>query len=116
MSDKTFCETFDIPAFDWNKALNEAERLQSGCRLDQNEFDDLRSRSDDWVTCACGNQCAIIPRQDTGQPRDVQLMLLGVSFAESVAIRDWAQAKLTLEQIEARSAVLIAEELSKLNA
>ena len=34
--------------------------------------------SGDWPTCACGNQCAVIPRfEGNGEPEDKELSLLG---------------------------------------
>lgn len=37
-----------------------------------------------WVTCACGNQCDIIPRDDDGSPLDDELYHLGCNFAHLI--------------------------------
>lgn len=112
MSDKTYAESNGIPAFDWNDALDHP-----------GEFIDLHLKSRDWVTCACGNQCAIIPRhkeamgfQQRGEPKDDSLSDLGCEFHECVLESDYTKAKMILGQIEAHSAILIAQELAKLNA
>lgn len=34
----------------------------------------------DWVTCACGNQCAAIPRSEDSFPKDKTLRDLGMEF------------------------------------
>lgn len=44
--------------------------------------------SESWVTCACGNQCEIIPRAQSGffkgRPKDKDLRDLGLKFNEYV--------------------------------
>lgn len=91
-------------AFDWWYALE-----NPGCysRVE------LCKRAFGWVTCACGNQCALIPRWPNGAPRDKLLQGLGQSFHAAVWKEHWVWAKLCLFQIESRSAELIAEILSK---
>lgn len=108
--DKTYAETQGQPPFDWNQFLANPPTLNSAVH------GSARIRATDWVTCACGNQCAIIPRTDTHAPLDIALSNLGLNFCGQIDIGNWSGASRTLRAIEARSTVLIAEELAKLNA
>lgn len=114
MSDKTFSETQGIAPFDWRHALTHPEL---------HNYENLAHRSAGWVTCACGNQCAIIPRYSStcsdgveGMPMDDLLRSLGGQFYTHVAREGWDHAEAVLDEIESRSAIVIAEELAKLNA
>lgn len=49
-------------------------------------------------------------------PLDEELELLGRDFYQDMHAEDYDRALATLTRIEARSAILIAEELAKLNA
>lgn len=62
-----------------------------------------------WVTCACGNQCAIIPRDSYGEPLDVVLADLGFEFNNLIGKRKYTAALKTLEKIEKRSIELIKQ-------
>lgn len=114
MSDKTYSETQGVPSFDWWKALNNPESHGTY---------NMAMRAKSWVTCACGNQCAIIPRHEgqrsmfwmDGEPLDVKLSDLGVEFYGAVSSGLFEDAKGVLREIEARSAVLIAEQLQTLS-
>lgn len=107
MSDKTYSETVGEKPFDWWHALDHPQEFPP---------DYLADKAAEWTTCACGNQCAIIPRTTYGDPIDQLLMWSGAKFYSDVENQHWEDAKLTLRRIEARSAILIAEELAKLNA
>jgi hypothetical protein len=108
---KTYSEVEGKEAFDWNKAL-------SAKVISIKTWDELRHKAGDWVTCACGNQCAIIPRSsDTGRPLDELLATLGGGggdggFYGAIVRRDKEEALHLLKLIELRSAYLI-KELSK---
>ncbi len=119
MSDKTYSETRDEAPFDWHQALLFPEK---------HDHERLGDMAASWVTCACGNQCAIIPRAVAGiektyvrtmmcdgEPIDGILSALGFEFADAVQNMEWGNAERILFSIEARSAILIAEELAKLN-
>lgn len=92
-------------AFDWRKTLESAIREEP----DEETKTDLRHRASQWPMCACGNQCSIIPMDRDGVPRDRSMMRLGVYFSRWLAAAGWKQALRTLDLIEARSAVLIAQ-------
>lgn len=94
--------------FNWYKALTRKNITDA-------QWYKMQIRSNDWVTCACGNQCEIIPRiisADTGlqtRPKDTKLTNLGLDFNDAIGSRDKVQALAILDQIEERSAELIAE-------
>lgn len=71
----------------------------------------LSKLAGEWVTCACGNQCDIIPRMELGMPEDYKLRVLGYLFSGYVDSQEYEEAAKILEQIEQRSMQLI-EELS----
>ena len=107
MANVTYSEDQGKEAFDWNKALS-VENISG------KTWDELAQKAGDWVTCACGNQCAIIPRYEDGEPKDKVLSLLGSAegFYGAIKDRDKKYAIELLEMIELRSAVLI-KRLSK---
>lgn len=113
--DKTYAETQGATPFDWNAALNAAIEKEP---TRQKRFE-LEEKASSWVTCACGNTCAIIPRSrykyTNDAPVDVELLELGLWFNTSVVNQNWNKAKVILQQIELRADVLIKEELQKLN-
>ena len=121
---KTYAEANKKEKFDWNKFLDEriAEQpktLKSYHDMPDSYILDTRKRfkkeiklAGEWVTCACGNQCSILPRDEVGEPKDDYLSELGSDFYYEVNDLDWKAAKLTLKAIEKRSAQLIAEKLA----
>lgn len=111
--------------FDWNAFLApdtvyNPRQLNAACK-----------RSGEWVTCACGVQCSVIPRyvssdlwgHSSGEPKDEALSTLGYRFHREVNwLRDAydgvgtttvasarAAARSTLTQIERRARVLIRQ-------
>ena len=107
MANKTYSEEKGEEVFDWNKAL-------SAKRISDKTWDELVKKAGDWVTCACGNQCAIIPRNEDGEPKDKVLTLLGgiEGFFGAIRNRDREYAIELLALIETRSEQLI-KKLSK---
>lgn len=70
---KTYAETQGKKPFDWNAFLEKESYTE----------DELYQAIDsaiDWVTCACGNQCDVIPRGYDGKPLDRRLKKLGREF------------------------------------
>ena len=71
-----------------------------------------------WPTCACGNQCDVIKRLRTGEPRDYELAKMGIQFSADIralaynvaVMRDTNAfcARRTLAAIEKRSAELLS--------
>lgn len=121
--DRTYAETTGHAPFDWNKWLDAAIEQHPG----QDDYGRKVDMSADWCLCACGNACAIIPRAvksgyddrgvhiPQGAPLDDQLRAHGMEFYCLVEEGRFQEAKNTLQLIEARSAILIQEELAKLN-
>lgn len=107
--------------FDWYSFLQKEEYTI-------NELYNAKRLAGDWVTCACGNQCAIIPRSGQGVPEDDELTSLGQEFYNCIVdmygnkldnFEDYTLKYLqncaikTLEKIEARSFELICEILKE---
>tara|TARA_R110000772_G_scaffold249530_2_gene363959 strand:+ start:78730 stop:79161 length:432 start_codon:yes stop_codon:yes gene_type:complete len=121
----------------WNKRLNQLEKDIK--KLTKSKFlrksERLQKLAGEWVTCACGNQCDVIPRYSKdlanhfkGEPKDSALSDLGLKFhvdIEEINIRVYndesakqvkkaiKEAKETLNKIELRSAILIIKESNK---
>jgi hypothetical protein len=105
---KTYAEVSNEAPFDWNEFLSRDKS--------QITFDEWRNAaflSNNWVTCACGNQCSVIPRDFMGTPDDHQLATLGVEFTYAIEAKDKEEAKRILVEIEKRSAFLIEELIKK---
>jgi len=98
---KTFSESRGHKPFNWYEALN-AEHI---------DWDNLSLKASSWITCACGNQCDVIPRDAFGMPHDITLQKLGGlnGFYGSILYRDKEGALNTLVLIEKRSAYLIQQ-------
>jgi hypothetical protein len=102
---KTYAEAQGKTPFDWNEFLDRAIMGE----ISKDEYNNARYLSDNWVTCACGNQCDIIPRDRFSRPKDPNLKKLGIIFNYEIICESYGAAKETLSLIEARSAKLIAE-------
>lgn len=101
----TYAEKQGEPPFDWNTFL---DRAIAG-EISFDEHNEAINLARHWVSCACGNQCDIIPRDRYGNPLDTWLSILGARFSYRVSRSYFKEAKQTLSNIEARSAELIAE-------
>lgn len=112
-----YCEEMGQPPFNWNAFLAQEEYAAA-------ELETAQSLAMSWVTCACGNQCAAIPRLEEGHPVDKYLRSLGAKFGgiisgmrsandapSSTSLLECyrAEAKRVLTAIELRSAALIAQ-------
>ena len=100
---KTYSETQGKKFFDWNQFLENPPLFSSEKHLDACDL------SCEWVTCACGNLCDIIPRNRIGAPKDYHLEKLGMMFHQFIDDGEWQKAKETLAKIEKRSEELIAK-------
>lgn len=101
----TYAQTRHVPLFDWNDFLQRANTNQ----ITQKESENAEEEAASWVTCACGNQCAIIPRFSDGEPKDKPLRQLGYQFFYAIEEEKWGAARETLREIEIRAAELIRE-------
>ncbi len=98
---RTYSEKKGYKPFNWYEALN-AKHI---------DWDGLSYKASSWTTCACGNQCDVIPRDDFGMPYDITLQNLGgpAGFYGAILKRDKEGALNTLDLIEKRSAFLIQQ-------
>lgn len=101
---KTFSETKNKKPFDWNAFLIQKE-------ITDKEWKKAKRLAQSWVTCACGNQCSIIPRDNNYIPKDTKLALLGSSFYKKILNEDVKEAKKILKILETRSIILINQEI-----
>jgi hypothetical protein len=101
----TYSETVGERPFDWREFLTRD-------KISDIEWDKAYILSKNWTTCACGNQCDIIPRDsDTGRPDDNVLATLGGTngFHGAIMNKLKEEALQFLELIEIRSGHLIKE-------
>ena len=105
----TYVESKNEPPFNWPLFLKNARKD----RITEAEYFAAKERASRWTTCACGNQCAAIPRYSEGlfinEPVDTLLSDLGMDFMEEIRNRKWDKASETLRKIEARSSEILAE-------
>lgn len=95
----------EIPeGFDW---LTELEALSKGKWISIDQADELTHMSSDWPTCACGQLCALLPRDPNGAPKDKKLEELGMQFMSRIQDKHWCLALKTFKQIERRTAKLL---------
>lgn len=97
----TYTEVQGVPPFDWHAFLAQPNHHDDEWHLATN-------LAGEWVSCACGNQCSAIPRELCGAPQDEQLYELGCAFARQIMGKDMPAARLTLDFIERRSALVLA--------
>jgi hypothetical protein len=108
---KTYAETKKKPKFNWYDFLNRAIKGN----ITESEVADAQDDANNWVTCACGNQCSIIPRDEDGEPWDNTLSDLGSDFSYEIDDCKWKDALKILNKIEKRSALLINKEIKKMS-
>ncbi len=72
---KSFAQSKGKEPFNWIEFLSRGDMEDYTFK----ELDNAMKLSGDWVTCACGNQCDILPRVD-GVPEDEILRKLGYDF------------------------------------
>ena len=111
----TYSEIKGKAVIDWNHVLD---------NWDDYSYEEQRKfkiSSKNWVTCACGNQCAKIPREPSGSalvyggaPKDTLLLQLGQDFYNHLSFHRIGAAKRTLNKIEKRS-IQVLEILENLN-
>lgn len=76
-----------------------------------------------WITCACGQLCKALPRNEEGEPKDSKLYNLGIKFYNEIDSAELAhdnsefkkadqylkKAKKVLEKIEKRTIKLLTK-------
>jgi hypothetical protein len=88
--------------FDWYAFLSRTD-------LDEGDWQQAASLSAQWITCACGNLCAALPRTKSGTPLDEDLAHYGNYFHLAIESCDSGTALQILDKIEARSAYLLSQ-------
>jgi hypothetical protein len=108
MDNRTYSETKNNTKFNWFDVLQaRVENKQDS--NSEHSYQALVRKAGSWTTCACGNQCAIIPRYNDGSPMDSKLGKLGMDFYHRIVDAEYSEAINILEQIEVRSSELIEE-------
>jgi hypothetical protein len=108
---KTYAETNKMKKFDWYDFLNRAIKGN----ITESEIADAQDDARSWITCACGNQCSILPRTEDGEPCDDFLAELGGDFSYEIDDCKWKDALKILKKIEKRSTLLINKELNRMS-
>lgn len=108
----TYAASCHRKPFDWHAFLRRKTYTEASLRA-------ANDRAGEWVTCACGNQCKVIPRLDDGEPIDDVLSDLGMTFyhwigqmvaEDGITLKDARREALTtLTRIERRAQVLIRQ-------
>ncbi len=98
----TYTEKAGNLPFNWFRAISEIKQ-----NYDWYTHDELVRLANSWVTCAVGNQCALIPRNGSC-PIDRDLQRLGNSFAYDILQKRWDDAFENLISIEKRSSEILA--------
>ena len=103
---QSFAESRGEDVFDWNKFLDEAI---AGKDMEEELLKKAHRYANSWVTCGCGQLCAVLPRKhiEPYAPLDPILESSGTLFSKLIVGHKWADAKWVLQDIERRSAYLI---------
>jgi hypothetical protein len=93
---------FNLDKTGWGRRIILAEKLG---RFSAEEID----MSHNWVTCACGEQCRLLPtHDDSNEPADAAISELGTYFWYCVSDNEFVDAAETLINIENRVGELLA--------
>lgn len=98
----TYSEKLGRDPFNWNAFLNDDN-------LSSIDWSDAVGRAGNWVTCACGNECSVIPRDDIGEPLDGKLAHSGMKFFRAIKARSAELALHQLRDIEERVSYLLSQ-------
>lgn len=104
MSEPTYAEEHGKKPFDWSVFLKRAITRE----VSKEEMWEAQYLAARWVTCACGNQCSMLPRFVDGEPKDEQLSAMGSDFNNAITCKRWRDARGMLKRIEGRSDELLA--------
>lgn len=102
---ESFTEANEIKTIDWPVLIAWGQDDE----LSTDEHNMAIELAGSWVTCAAGRQCAVLPRQENGQPVDYILHDLGTTFYYDVLGSHWHAAQITLSMIEQRTAFLLTQ-------
>lgn len=80
--------------------------------IDTDEHEEAIELSRGWPTCACGELCKSLPRDNAGEPKDIVLFGLGIRFYGQIQRGEFLDAKDTMKAIDERT-VFLMEEMAK---
>lgn len=96
---------------DWNWVLSNWDDIQDSSKehykQESETKEHYKQESESWVTCACGNLCASIPRDEDGGPTDNRLHKLGMNFSRALRDEKIKKARRILNKIEKRSTKIL---------
>ena len=69
---------FDPENWDWYAFLDASESIKQEYEEDANEL------AGSWTTCACGQVCNVLPRDEYRRPKDYKLAHLGRDFYKEI--------------------------------
>lgn len=94
--------------FNWVAVLKDAV---AGAQITEEDQDKLRIMAGNWPTCACGQLCKNLPKQNwDNKPLDNTLASRGLTFFHCIEEQDWTKALATFYKIEARTMELLDNE------
>jgi hypothetical protein len=97
----------DLPmGFNW---LTELTELSKGKEINIHQGVELSRLAGGWPTCACGQLCDLLERNDDASPVDKELRILGLKFSDQVSGNKWCLALETFKKIECRTTKLLEE-------
>jgi len=96
----TYTEIKRGKVFDWHAFLAKDTH-------DEDAWHEAVNLAGEWVTCACGGQCAALPRTAGGAPEDEHLYELGCLFSTQIIAKLYSDARETLGDIEQRATLLL---------
>lgn len=96
MTAKQILEDAGLAESHWGKRIIRAEVRGKFTKADRRD-------AKNWVTCACGQVTADIPRHNDNRPVDNDLWLSGAKFACDVAFDRYIRAAKILIEIEKRA-------------
>lgn len=88
--------------------ISTLENLIEYPEVTEEEVRNLTSLAAAWPTCACGELCKALPRnQYTDAPEDFTLYRLGCHFSSLIRLQEWKAAVGVFHHIEARTFELL---------
>ena len=93
----------DPKNWEWYAYLDASEEIKDKYKIASYEL------SNEWITCACGQVCEVLPKYISNAPKDGILFGLGVTFNNFIHENEFDEAKITLDEIEARTIFLLKQ-------
>ena len=94
---------FDPKNWEWYSFLDASKEIKEKYNLEADV------RAGNWHTCACGQVCNMLPKKEYNMPLDDKILDLGIDFCGFIGNEYWNKAKITLDEIEARTIFLLKQ-------